>query len=413
MDKLNKLIAENKFEEVLDIFKELIKKQPIPHHYFNAGIILSDLRRFPEAVVMLKQARDLKPNCPVIRFYLVYAYNKIGEYRKAAIEQEWRFTFPEQDSYCPNPLCFYSHPRLRQCYPKPDWDGSSPGKIVVFNESGFGDAILYWRFLPRLNNYVILEVKEELARLALCIKGVNEIMVQNLEDKLAAWTNKFTNLAPTYIDLPEHDYTLSVNSLVYWLDPDLQNVLVDPYIFLPNDENEAVRIIRKCKKLKVGIVWAGNENNNNDYFRSCHLRNFSPLVNDNIQLFSLQKGKMKRSWQVADYSDQFVTVDLMSGNNINFIDLSPYLTDFYDTALAIRELDLVVSVDTSIAHLAGAIGKKVYLLLSEKNIECRWQKVWYSSMKIFQQEKLNDWKGLVEKVNEYVNRVNVKTVFNK
>ena len=137
---------------------------------------------------------------------------------------------------------------------------------------------------------------------------------------------------------------------------------------------------------KVGIVWAGNPKHKNDRNRSCSLKDFSQLTSiRGLTFYSLQKGPAS-----------------VEANNppkgMNIINLDNELNDFSDTAAAIGNLDLVISVDTSVAHLAGAIGKPVWTLLPFVP-DWRWflkhnDSPWYPSMRLFRQNKLNDWKGM-------------------
>jgi hypothetical protein len=144
------------------------------------------------------------------------------------------------------------------------------------------------------------------------------------------------------------------------------------------------RLGRLPQRLKVGINWAGNAEFKNDRRRSTELATFAPLVKvaaaHDIALVSLRKGSG-------------VVTQLPAG--MELIDWTEELSDFADTAALIENLDLVISTDTSIPHLAGALGKKVWLLISS-SADWRWlidgeDSPWYPTMRLFRQKKLGDW----------------------
>ncbi|NES69532.1 MAG: glycosyltransferase family 9 protein, partial [Okeania sp. SIO2D1] len=141
---------------------------------------------------------------------------------------------------------------------------------------------------------------------------------------------------------------------------------------------------------KVGIVWAGSPTHKNDHNRSCKLTDFSPILQvPGVKFYSLQKGEATK--ELAQLS-----------SNIQIEDMSSQLNNYADTATVINQLDLVISVDTSVAHLAGALGKPVWTLLCF-NPDWRWlQEIentpWYPTMKLFRQSQSREWEEVVEKV---------------
>jgi hypothetical protein len=166
------------------------------------------------------------------------------------------------------------------------------------------------------------------------------------------------------------------------------------YLTAPSElDNILDRILRtRLQCLKVGIVWAGNPNHVNDHNRSCHQEHFSRLGNiTNVQLFSLQKGKE---------GEKTITDHLQN----EILDLSPHLDDFAVTAAVIDRLDLVIAVDTAVVHLAGALGKKTWVLLPFSP-DWRWlskgnTSVWYPSLRLFRQHRSGDWQTVFDRVAE-------------
>jgi hypothetical protein len=145
-------------------------------------------------------------------------------------------------------------------------------------------------------------------------------------------------------------------------------------------------------KLKIGLVWSGNPNNVKLGYKSCFLHTFSSLTNlDGVTFYSLQKGKPAE--QAKNPPD-----------GIKVIDLTEEINDFSDTAALIDNLDLVISVDTAVAHLTGALGKPVWTLLPFAP-DWRWMlnredSPWYPTMRLFRQSSPGDWESVIAKVKD-------------
>lgn len=233
------------------------------------------------------------------------------------------------------------------------WDGVSKGKILVISEQGAGDNIQFVRYLPLLNalgNYVILECKKELSRL-----------FENLADKITG--NGISE---------EHDFYIPIMSLAKFF----EEIPSKSYI------NAEKKELGASKDLKVGICWKGSPLQENDKNRSARLEDFLRLKMPGVKLYSLQKGEK------------------IDDKEISCLELG----DFYDTASVIESLDLIISVDTSVAHLAGALGTPVWILLCSFP-DWRWglegsSSRWYGSMRLFRQEKKGDWSSVIEKVKQ-------------
>jgi ADP-heptose:LPS heptosyltransferase len=165
-----------------------------------------------------------------------------------------------------------------------------------------------------------------------------------------------------------------------------------PYLFAEPEKIEYWRKKITAPDFKVGIVWAGSPTHGHDRYRSCPLKYFAPLSQiDGVQLYGLQKG------DAAGQMDQ-------QAETIQIVNISKDFADFTDTAAAIENMDLVISVDTSVLHLAAAMGKQVWALLAYSP-EWRWMldrknSPWYPTMRLFRQKKLKDWQGLFKQVTE-------------
>jgi hypothetical protein len=151
-------------------------------------------------------------------------------------------------------------------------------------------------------------------------------------------------------------------------------------------------------RLRVGVVWAGNPDHQHDARRSTALGTLLPLGNvPGVQFYSLQKGPASERPRPAGFS---------------LVDLGPDLHDFADTAAVLMHLDLVITVDTSVAHLAGALGRPVWLMLSHAH-DWRWiagwdHSPWYPTMRIFRQQVANDWSDVVHRIAAELERLTAK-----
>jgi ADP-heptose:LPS heptosyltransferase len=198
--------------------------------------------------------------------------------------------------------------------------------------------------------------------------------------------------------LPDFDVQASLMSLPYILGTTLETIPGGvPYIRPPEDRKAPGQVLSEEKKLKVGLVWAGNPKHTNDRNRSIPLEKFETVLNTGkIRFFSLQVGDQSAEIRRLGYQDQLE-------------DLSGTLTDFSATAAIMAHLDLVISVDTAPAHLAGAMGRAVWTLVTFAP-DWSWMlersdSPWYPTMKIFRQKKIGDWDGVLAEVKENLDRM--------
>ncbi|MEI7475779.1 MAG: tetratricopeptide repeat protein [bacterium] len=270
---------------------------------------------------------------------------------------------------------------------KPIWDGSSLiGKtICVYGEQGLGDIINFIRYVPvlfELGAKVILKLHSGYSSLEKLFKDSNlkaEILDNSLDDE---------NI--------ECDTHISVMSLPHRLKTTIDNIpYKDHYL---KAEPEKVKYYRNKyfdnDDFKLGIVWNCKNKEVNDKYRSLNdLSYFYPFCKlANVQVYSLQKG---------DGVDDLNNLP----DDINIIDLGSTFNDFSDTAAAIENLDLVISIDTSVPHLAGALGKPTWILLSYIH-SWRWTydleiSPWYDSVKLFRQKQQNVWVHPVQEAYEH------------
>lgn len=259
---------------------------------------------------------------------------------------------------------------------QPLWDGRNLGEktLLVHYEQGFGDSIQFVRFLPWLRalaGRVILCPQADLDRLLADAPGVDRI-VDSLD------TEPFAAVTPL-LSLP---YFLRELAPPIWP--------ARPYLQAPTERMTAWQGIRRDDRLNVALVWSGNPGHRNDAIKSFAFDTYAPLAEvPGVQFHSLQMGE--RAVQCRNLP-----------RGMDLVDHSGRLGDFADTACVIEQMDLVISVDTAVAHLAGAMGKRVWLLLS-RPADWRWgmdgvQSPWYPTMELFRQKQRGDWADVLARV---------------
>lgn len=262
---------------------------------------------------------------------------------------------------------------------KPAWMGKPMhGKaLLVWTEQGFGDSLMFMRFLPELRmldpSRVLVACEPEMLDAMATLSCVDEVV------------SKEDPLSPEGFDLH-----CSLLSLPHLLGTTLANLPARvPYLIVPDEMKDFWRSrVAALSGLRVGLVWAGGRQLANDALRSLPLKAFGPLFDlPSISFVNLQKGEpaaelAELQWPVVDWMDE--------------------CDDFLDTAALVDALDLVISADTAVAHLAGALGKPVWLL-NRFESEWRWMlgredSPWYPSMRIFTQPALHDWATVMAKI---------------
>ena len=265
-----------------------------------------------------------------------------------------------------------ARPRSRQLR----WSGQSLlGKTILLRiEQGFGDAIQFLRYAPALRTLGATVLLGKFSELARCFQGVDRVVDRG------------------GLPASECDYYIDIVSLPRLFGTELETIPAQvPYIEAPPElvERWSERLGGEGV-LKVGVVWAGNPEHKNDRYRSLRLAALAPLWPvAGVRFISLQKGAAAAEWE-----------GLPGG--LDAVNLGPELADFTDTAAVISQLDLVICVDTAVAHLAGALGKPVWLLVAQpadfRWLETREDSPWYPTMRLFRQSRRGDWDKVIERV---------------
>ncbi|MBR0687506.1 tetratricopeptide repeat protein [Bradyrhizobium manausense] len=272
-------------------------------------------------------------------------------------------------------------------FSQPLWLGDRPieGKTLLLHaEEGLGDAIQFARYAPMaaaLGARVILEVQPPIRQLLAGVPGVADCINRPSASSLA------------------FDLHCPLGALPLLFGTRLDTIpLAESYVPTPPAADVKARQDRlgPHDRFRVGLVWSGNPDHKNDHNRSMALPMLAPLLDCDAQFVSLQKG-------IRDQDRAFL------GERPDIVDLAAQLTDFSETAALIGCLDLVISVDTSVVHLAGALGAPVWTMLPF-NPDWRWllnrdDSPWYRSMRLFRQPKRGDWASVVDSVGSELERL--------
>lgn len=353
----NALLELNRHEEALACYNRALELSPNrPTVLVNRGIVLQQLNRFDEALRSYSMAVDSKPEFTEAIMGQSHCRLAMGDYKLGWQLYEWRWKTEHLK-------------RLALKTSAPLWPGreSISGKtILIWAEQGFGDTIQFVRYLPlvaKLPCRVILRVPDAL-------KSLMETLT----------LDKSIELAVEQEPLPPHDYHCPLMSLPLAFGTTIETVPATvPYLCADPIKAALWRgRLEPCRKRKIGIAWAGRQYGTINHARDMRLEQLYPMFGLNADFVCLQKtipeGDLK-------------TLDSLS----KIYRLGEELKDFSDTAALIENLDLVISVETSVAHLAGALGKPVWVMVKQAG-EWRWPQnradsPWYPNARIFRQKK--------------------------
>ncbi len=365
------LAALGRLEDALSSSDRAISLRPdYADAYANRAAALTNLGRIEDALLSCEQAISLNPDSVEARFNRGACQLAMGDFEHGWEGFEWRWKSrlgPEKRGLSGVP-----------------WLGDFPiaGKtILVHAEQGLGDSIQFCRYVPMLAEHakVILDVPRPLARLFSGLDGVDRII---------------TGDDP----LPQFDAWIPMMSLPFAFHTTLATIpAAIPYLRVDADRAAAWRIrLAGLPGRKVGLVWAGSPFSQQpraqamDRRRSITLRHYAPLASiPGLCLISLQKGE---------------AASQTPPDGMILQDWTAELNDYADTAALVDGLDLIISVDTSVVHLAGALGKQVWVL--NRYDQCwRWLRgrtdsPWYPSARLFRQQSPGDWSGVIHDVVE-------------
>jgi tetratricopeptide (TPR) repeat protein len=409
---------QGRLDEALECYRRAVDLQPdSPEALRNLGVTLSDLGKFDEALASIHKALQLEPGSP--DSYLAQgvtlarqgkleraldSYERAvglrpdfaeprrnraqiwlarGDFERGWPEYVWRLKCPK--CHFPNTNC-------------PRWTGDDlhGRSILLVAEQGLGDTLQFIRYasvVQQRGGRVVVACPEPLVRLVSRSPGVDRVVDWNSPlpdcDVHAPLLSLPAILRTTLTTIPAEVPYLSADADVgqYW-HPVVAQAIERAIPVAESGASTSSRI------LKIGIAWQGNRDNKVDRWRSFPLTHFAHLARlPGVRLVSVQKGDGRE--QIADLAGQFRVAEL---NHPDHGDEDR--RDFLDTAAVIKQLDLVVAPDTALAHLAGALGIRVFLAVPSV-AEWRWlldrdDSPWYPTMRIFRQTTPGDWEGVFE-----------------
>ena len=358
-------------EEALTSYARAIALKPdYADAYGNRGATLYNLKRLDEALEDFDRALALRPDLPEVHWNQATARLITGDFARGFAEYEWRWQREAMIA-------------IKRDFPQPLWRGEDiAGKtILLHSEQGFGDTVQFSRFVPAVaarGARVILEVEPTLQRLMATLPGAPEVIAKG---------------SP----LPSFDTHCPLLSLPLAFGTRLETVPSDtPYLHAdPLDRAAFGAQLGGKRRPRIGLAWSGNPTHLRDADRSIALEALLPLLDIEATFVSVQK----------DVRDADAGVLAARTDILQFGDA---LKDFADTAALVSELDLIITVDTSVAHLAGALAKPVWLLLPYIP-DWRWlfdrdTSPWYPTARLFRQDESRSYDGVIARVRDALQR---------
>jgi tetratricopeptide (TPR) repeat protein len=360
------------FEDALTVYRKGLVIDPSNGgSYYNLGNLHKETGELESAIHAYGLALKIDPERASTHWNLSLTLLGAGRLKEGFEEYEWRWRYE-------------GFPSRRRNFKQPQWDGSplAGRSLLVHAEQGIGDHLQFARYIPvlaKLDGRVIVECHEPLLRLFQHYRDQVEV-VERLKQP-----NDFD------VHLPLLSAPLALGTET------LEDLPGTPYLAPPDDWSFDIPEADP-KAFKVGIIWGGNPNFPGDRERSTKLDYYLRLLkNKRLQLFSLQKGD--REPELRDAPKEIVR-------------LSERIDDFCDTASIMTQMDLVITTCTSTAHLAGALGVPVWVVLHH-NPDWRWLRhredsPWYPNARLFQQKTPGDWKGVFKSVHRELKAITAK-----
>lgn len=336
--------------------------------HYNLALVLQELGDLDGAVAALRTAVSLAPDHAGAHFELAEALLLGGDFAEGWEEYEWRFDVAGAAPLMPKTSA-------------PKWTGEPlpDGRLLLVADQGYGDVIQFMRYIP--------QAEARCGAVAIACSGETAPLVRQLA--------KTAELFRVWDQAPRFDCYAALSSLPRLFGTRLETIpSVGRYLVAEPSRAalwaERLKALTPARFRTIGLVWAGRPTHGNDANRSMPLAALAPLFAlERTALVALQKGEAAA--QVGRY---FGAAPL--------VNLGPEIGDFTDTAAIIANLDLVVSVDTSVAHLAGALGRPTCLLLPFAP-DWRWLRErsdspWYPSLRLYRQQRRGDWSDPVARL---------------
>ncbi len=357
------------YEEALICLHRAVQLKPdYADAWNNLALTCKNIGDLDRALICFNRALALNPDLAVAHWNRSFVHLLKEDFTSGWADFEWRLRMPQRKTIYPFQL------------KGARWSGqvAPDATILVHDEQGLGDTLQFVRYLPQVKarcRKVVLETRAELIPLLRACAGVDEIIVRSTSGIPAA----------------DYDFFIPLMSLPGLFQTTGGNIPLNvPYV--ESDRNKTVqwRAQLPSSHVMIGLVWSGRPQHTNDKNRSCKLEDLLPLLElPGIDYVGLQKGA--GSEQAA-----------MLRPGIAFTNLGGRLQDFSDTAALLANLDLLISVDTAVVHLAGAMGKPAWIMIPFIP-DWRWGMqrencLWYPTLRLFRQSRPKDWSGVVERM---------------
>ena len=364
----NAFKEQGKLDDAIKYFEKCILLSPnYIDAYSNMGIVLNEQGNFDEALNTYEKALLINSDYSEAHYNSSFIYNLKGDFEKGLELYEWRLKRKDSKARSPRDHLI--------------WDGVksiSGKKFFVYEEQGLGDMIQFCRYLPLL--------KEKGAEVTFKVQTKMHDLIQTMDSNIV--------LVDSDPNDNEIDFESPLMSLPYLFKTNLDTIPSSKsYLFANHDKVISWGNRLTKPTFKIGICWQGSINNI-DFGRSFPLSLFEDISKlPNVELISLHKGEGEK--QIKDINFDLTTLgnDFDSGENA-----------FIDTAAVMANCDLIITSDTVIAHLAGALGCRTWVVL-KKVPEWRWMldrpdSPWYPNMELYRQEELGNWKYLFETIKK-------------
>ena len=372
----NSFLCLNRPEDALESYNRALELAPRNGSLlFNRANVLQQLARMDEALESYGQALAYKPELAEAKMEQSHCWLAMGDFKRGFQEYESRWEYPLLKSV-----------RLKSSEPLWLGEESLAGKtILLWAEQGFGDTIQFLRYVPMVAQtagMTILRVPPPLRSLAQTLDCPVSII--------------------TFADaLLPHNFNCPLMSLPLAFGTTLESIPSDvPYLSAKADQVENWRNqLGPHARLRIGLVWAGRRHEPVNHTRDVGLEVLDSLTRLDVEIISLQKEIPDHDRRVLESMPKITS-------------LGEKLSDFADTAALIENLDLVIAVDSAVAHLAGALGKPVWIMLRHSG-EWRWllersDSPWYPTARLFRQEDPGDWAGVVSNITQQLQALMVQ-----
>ncbi len=338
-------------EKAQEYYKKALKYNAGYSVYYDLGISYSKSADYNKALRCFKKALTFAPDNEPILLGIAFNYFKQRKFKEG-----YKYYIKQNDSSAVRKLTNI-------------WNGKKHKNktIFIFPDLAFGDHIMFMRYVPYLKD------------------KFQKIIVYAYPQLIKLFSKNFPDIE-FVSEFPEYDYSIALSKLPYYLKMDFSHI--------PSSSGYINNIKPNNRNLKIGLCWeAGNADIRSTIHRTINIKEFCPLFDTGLDIYS---------FQVNPSSNDYL--------KYNMTDLGKTFNDFYDTSIALQNMDVLISVDTSVANLAGAMGVKTFLLIPYYS-DWRWfdntnKTEWYDSVKIFKQTEKNSWKNEIERIISELTKLN-------